>query len=94
MNGEYLDYLKFVDCALELAKKIPKYFSKFSNKIYCNHQKLAILILMQKFKTTTRGIVSILHASSDLRIHLGLNKIPVHTTICRFAKKIGRQITK
>ena len=38
MIKEYCDYLKFVDDALDLARKIPKYFSKFSNRIYCNHQ--------------------------------------------------------
>jgi len=94
MVKEYCDYLKFVDDALELAKKLPKYFSKFSNRIYCNHQKLAIYILMQKFKTTTRGIVSMLRASSDMRMHLGLHRIPVHTTIVRFARKIRKQIDK
>lgn len=92
MVKEYCDYLKFVDDALELAKKIPKYFSKFSNKIYCNHQKLAIYVLMQKFKTTTRGIVSILRASSDMRMHLGLYRVPVHTTIVRFVNRIKKQV--
>lgn len=94
MVNEYSDYLKFIDDALELSKKIPKYFSKFSNKIYCNHQKLAIYVLMQKFKTTTRGIVSILRASSDIRLHLGLHRVPVHTTIVRFVNKIRKQINK
>ena len=94
MRVEYSDYLKFIDDALEIAKSIPKYFSKFSNKIYCNHQKLAIYVLMQKFKTTTRGIVSILRASSDIRLHLGLTNVPVHTTISRFIKKVRKQITK
>jgi IS5 family transposase len=94
MKEIYSDYLKFVDDALELAKAIPKYFSKFSNKIYCNHQKLAIYVLMQKFKTTTRGIISILRASSDIRLKLGLTRVPVHTTIVRFANKVRKQITK
>ena len=87
MKERYSDYLKFIDDALGLAKAIPKYFSKFSNKIYCNHQKLAIYVLMQKFKTTTRGIISILRASSEIRMHLGLNRVPVHTTIVRFVNK-------
>ena len=94
MVNEYSDYLKFIDDALKLSKKIPKYFSKFSNKIYCNHQKLAIVVLMQKFKTTTRGIVSILKASSDIRLHLGLHRVPVHTTMVRFVNKIRKQINK
>lgn len=92
MVCEYCDYLKFVDDALDLARKIPKYFSKFSNRIYCNHQKLAIYVLMQKFKTTTRGIIGILRASSDMRMHLGLHQVPVHTTIVRFVNKIKKQI--
>lgn len=94
VNVEYYDYLKFIDDALELAKSIPRYFSKFSNKIYCNHQKFAILILMQKLKTTTRGIVSYLRSNSDARMHFGLNKVPVHTTIVRFAKKVKNIIHK
>jgi len=92
VNVEYYDYLKFIDDALELVKSVPRYFSKFSNKIYCNHQKLAIYVLMQKLKTTTRGIVSYLRSNSDARMHLGLNKVPVHTTIVRFAKKIKKII--
>ena len=92
MANGYSDYLKFIDEALELANKVPKYFSKFSNKIYCNHQKMAIYILMQKFKTTTRGIISILKSSSDLRIHLGLSRVPVHTTIVRFVNRIKNTI--
>ena len=88
MAKEYEDYLKFIDEALELAKKIPRYFSKFSNKIYCNHQKLAIYILMQKLKLTTRGIVAYLRSNSDARMHLGLFKVPVHTTIVRFYAKL------
>lgn len=94
MIREYYDYLKFIDDALDIAKKLPRYFSKFSNRIYCNHQKFAIYVLMQKFKTTTRGIVSILRASSDIRLHLGLSRVPVHTTIVRFVNKIRKQINK
>lgn len=94
MVVEYCDYLKFIDDALELAKAIPRYFSKFSNKIYCNHQKLAIYVLMQKLKTTTRGVVSYLRSNSDARMHLGLKKVPCHTTIVRFANKIKKQISK
>jgi len=94
MRKEYSDYLKFIDDALEVAKSIPRYFSKFSNKIYCNHQKMAIFVLMQRLKTTTRGIISMLRASSDMRMHLGLHRVPVHTTIVRFVKKVRKQITK
>jgi len=94
MNKEYSDYLKFIENALGMAKSIPRYFSKFSNKIYCNHQKFAIYVLMQKFKTTTRGIVSILRASSDMRILLGLTRVPSHSALVRFVNKIRKLINK
>ena len=90
MKEEYPNYLKFVDEALELAKDIPKYFSKYSNKIYCNHQKLAIVVLMQRLKMTSREIIAFLKVSSEIRLLLGLHKIPVHTTILRFMHKIKK----
>jgi len=92
MREYYPDFLKFVDDALKLAKKIPRYFSKFSNRIYCNHQKFAILILMQKLRKTSRGIVAWLRSNSEARLLLGLNSVPVHTTILRFAKQVNHMI--
>ena len=94
MNNGYTDLLKYVDDALALAKDIPRWWSKFSNRIYCNHQKLVIYVLMQKLRQTTRGIVSILRCSEELRLHLGLHKVPVHTTIVRFAARIQHLIPK
>jgi len=87
-KSEYENYLNLIDEALELAKKIPRYFSKFCNKIYCNHQKFVIVILMQKLKLTTRGIISFLRSNPILGMHFGLLKIPVHTTIVRFYPRI------
>lgn len=81
-------YLKFIDEALEAAKSIPRYFSKFSKKMYCNHQKFAIYILMQNLKMTTRGIVSFVKNNSDVKLYLGLHKVPDHSTIVRFVNKI------
>src|SRR3989344_5141475 len=52
--------------ALRLAKSIPRYFSKFSNKIYCNHQKLAIYVLMQKLKLTYRVLS---HGLIQMNLH-------------------------
>lgn len=91
-NEEYEDYLKFIDCALEISNNIPRYFSKYSNKIYCNHQKLAIYILMQKMRRTYRGIISWLKSNNDACLYLGICKIPVHTTIVRFAKRISKYL--
>lgn len=87
-KSEYENYLKLIDEALLLAKKIPRYFSRFSNRIYCNHQKFVIVILMQKLKLTTRGIISFLRNNPTLCMHFGLFRMPVHTTIVRFFAKI------
>jgi len=83
-------YLKFIDEALEVAKSIPRYFSKFSKKLYCNHQKFTIYVLMQKLKMTTRGVVSFFKNNLDVRLYLGLHNVPSHSTIVRFVKKIKK----
>jgi len=80
-------YLKFIDKGLELAKEIPRYFSKFSNKIFCNHQKIVLLVLKQKLRTTYRDLVELLKITS-IPAYIGLKKIPHHTTLVKFAKKI------
>ena len=91
-KNEYENYIKFVSEALLLAKRIPRYFSKYSNRIYCNHQKLVIYVLMQKLKLTTRGVVSFLRSNPSLCMEFGLLRIPVHTTIVRFVSKIKNMI--
>lgn len=69
MKENYSEYLKFVDKALEFCKEIPRYFSKFSNKIFCNHQKIILLVLKQKLRTTYRDLIEILKMS-DIALHI------------------------
>lgn len=80
-------YLRFIDKALELCKDLPRYFSKFSNKIFCNHQKIVLLVLKQKLRTTYRDLVELLKIS-NIPLYIGLKRIPHHTTLVKFAKKI------
>jgi len=80
-------YLKFIDQALELAKRIPRYFSKFSNKIYCNHQKFVLLILKQKLRKSYDDLIELLKIT-DIPMYIGLKRIPHPTTLIKFAKKI------
>lgn len=94
MNN-YSVYLKFVTDALELSKSIPKYFSMFSNKIYDNHQKLVIIVLMQKMKMTSREVVEWLKANEEVRLLIGLyNRIHVHTTVIRFLNRVKHLLNK
>ena len=70
MNKE--PFLKrFVLSTKKLVAKIPKYSSKFSNKIYDNHQKFAILILKQRLKMTYRSISPVyrLNGGAKLEFH-------------------------
>lgn len=80
-------YIKFINKGLELAKQIPRHFSKFSNKIFCNHQKIILLVLKQKLRTTYRDLVELLKVTKIPEL-IGLKRIPHHTTLVKFAKKI------
>lgn len=80
-------YLKFIDCALELCREVPRYFSRFSNKIFCNHQKIILLVLKQKLGLTYRDLVEFLKAS-NVGLYIGLKRIPHHTTLVKFDKRI------
>lgn len=86
------NYLRFIDEALELTKAIPKYFSKFSNKIYCNHQKLTLLVLRQKLKLTYRGLIEWLEVTEEVCLLLGLTKLPDHSTLVKFDKRISASL--
>ena len=85
-------YLKFIDEASELVKSIPRHFSRFSNKIFNNHQHIILLVLKQKLKTTYRGLIEILKVAEILRLAIGLKRIPHHTTLVKFAKKINKKL--
>ena len=87
MNANDSKYLKFIDSALELCKDIPRHFSRYSNKIFCNHQKIILLVLKQRLRTTYRDLIEILKVST-IPMHTGLKRIPHHTTLVKFAKKI------
>ena len=81
------EYLRFIDEASELVKSVPRHFSKFSNKIFCNHQKIILLVLKQKLRTTYKDLVEILKIS-HIPLFIGLKRIPHHTTLVKFDKKI------
>lgn len=81
--------LKFIDLGLELAKAIPRHFSKFSKRIYNNHQHIVLLVLKQKLRTTYRDLIEWLKANETVRLMLGLNRIPHRTTLIKFAKRIN-----
>ena len=78
----------FLVSARKLINKIPKFSSKFSNKIYDNHQKMIILIFRQKMRMTYRSIVKFFRFSSLARALLKLKSVPDHSTLVKFHKRI------
>lgn len=83
---------KFLASARNLISKIPKFNSKFSNRIYDNHQKMIILIFRQKMRMTYRGIVKFFRFSGLARALLNLKSIPDHSTLVKFHKRINATI--
>ena len=81
-------YLKFIEQGLQVAAAIPKYFSRFSNRVFDNRQKLVLLVLRQKLRTTYRDLVELLKITSIPQM-LGLQRIPHFTTLIRFSQHLS-----
>ncbi len=84
--------IKFIELAVQTANLLPRYSSKFSNRIYDNRQKIAIVILKQKLKTTYRGVLEILEISELARARLNLKRLPDHSTLVKFLQKISSSL--
>ena len=89
---EKSELYKFLASARNLVSKIPKYNSKFSNKIYDNHQKMIILVFRQKMRMTYRGIIKFFRFSGLARALLNLKKVPDHSTLVKFHKRLKTKI--
>jgi IS5 family transposase len=85
---EKSELYKFLVSARKLITKLPKFNSKFSNRIYNNHQKMIILLLKQRMRMTYRGIINFLRFSNVARALLKLKTIPDHSTLVKFHKRI------
>jgi hypothetical protein len=84
--------IKFIEVAKGIVNKLPRYNSKFSNRIYDNHQKIILLVIKQKFRLTYRGLIDFLYISNELCSMLKLKRMPHHTTLVKFAKKISASL--
>jgi len=80
---------RFLVSARKLINKLPRFNSKFSNKIYDNHQKMIILIFRQKMRMTYRGIVKFFRFSGLARALLNLRSVPDHSTLVKFHKRLN-----
>jgi len=83
-------FKKVADFSYELFKiaKIPLHFSKFSNKLYSNFKHLFLLVYKQFRKFTYEELLHDLASNKELRIYLGLSKLPHYTTLIKFCKRL------
>jgi hypothetical protein len=87
-------FKKVADFCYELFKiaEIPLYFSKFSNKLYSNFQKLFLLVYKQFRKFTYEELMTDLADNQTLRQYLGLNNLMEYTTLIKFQKQLPYNI--
>lgn len=80
--------INFIKQGLDVAEAIPKYFSKYSNKIFTNHQHLVLVVLKQKLRTTWRELIELLKISIIPKV-LRLKRVPHFTTLIKFSKRVS-----
>ena len=87
-------YKKVADFCYEMFRiaEFPLHFSKFSNKIYSNFQKIFLLVYKQFRKFTYEELMTDLADNISLREYLGLVKIPDFTTLIKFSKKLTSEL--
>jgi len=83
------ELISFIELAKGKIRDVRRYDSKFSNKIYDNHQKIIILFVKERLKLTYRGVIELLYVSSEICVAIGLKRIPKHSTLVKFAKRIS-----
>jgi hypothetical protein len=76
--------------ALHAARlELDSYSRPRSPHVYTQPQLLAVLVLKAFLRQTYRGVVEQLDLSAELRDELGLRRVPEHSTLKRFADRLG-----
>lgn len=91
ITNKYKKVADFVYKLFQIAK-LPLYFSKFSNKIFSNYQKLFLLVYKQFRRFTFEELLTDLADNLNLRQYLGLRKLPHYSTLVKFSKKLSYSI--
>ncbi len=81
---------KFCELLKKLLKasRVPKYFSKFSNKVFSVWEKITLLVLRQKLRMSYREFSEFIEFAG-LHEKLGLKRTPHYTTLQKFHSRIG-----
>jgi transposase len=83
-------YIRFVELTSGLIKdsRIPLISSKFSKKIYTQHQLLILLLLKEYLSEDYRDTVELTEIMDSLRQKIHLDEVPHFTTIHKFCQRI------
>jgi len=83
-------FKKVADFCYELFNiaELKLYSHKFSKKCYTQFQHLFLLIYKQFRKFTYEELLTDIAGNTDLRVYLGLLKLPHYTTIIHFARRL------
>ena len=87
-------FKKVADFCYELFKiaELQLYSSKYSKKKYSQFQHLFLLVYKQFRKFTYEELLTDIAGNRDLKVYLGLNKLPHYTTLIKFAKRLPCKI--
>lgn len=87
-------YIKYAKRIIELCKRsgLPLYSSKFSNKIYNNHQFIVLLSFKQYERKGYERFIAELPDKLPLIEYLHLDSLPHFTALQKFAKRIKQTV--
>ena len=84
-------YISFIQQALEVAECIPLKLNKYSQNTFSCRQLIILLVLMQKLDLSYRRFVKLLEITKISEM-LNLKRIPDHSTLYKFAKRVGSKL--
>jgi hypothetical protein len=84
------ELLEVMQLTMQVARRqLSDYSCPKSRHTFTQPQLLACMVLRALKKLTYRGTTELLEASDSLRAVLGLDRVPAHTTLIEFAKKLS-----
>jgi len=86
------NYLKFIVIALDTAKLLPEYSSKYSKKTFTQRQLMVLYILKQKSKLSYEDFIDDFKTRDSAIKEMGLKKVPSPSTLKMFAKRLNSNI--
>ena len=84
-------YINFIENALEVAECLPLKSSKYAQNTFSCRQLSILLIIRQKLDFSYRRFVKFLEITKIPEM-LNLKRIPDHSTLYKFAKRVGSKL--